>query len=232
MEKTLRQTIKEITYKHLKRYKKQVFGQVGSDIIAGPSEIVVVADKNNNIDWIAADLIAQAEHDEKAQCILITDNENFAMQVIDQIKELLNQLPKKEIIQKSISNFGAVLILDDLKKSVEIINLIAPEHLHFQNKNSDKLVSKIKNAGCIFIGSYAPEVFGDYIVGTNHILPTFGSAKFSSGLGVLDFMKRSSYVYMYKDNYLELANNAADMASIENLEGHKLSVTIRQKDKK
>ena len=212
--------------------KKQVFGIVGIDLIAGPSEIVVVADKDNNPDWVASDLIAQAEHDERAQSILITDNETFARQVIIKIKELLDQLPKKEIIQKSINNFGATLILDNLEQSPEIINLIAPEHLHLQNKNSDNILKEIKNAGCIFIGSYSSEVFGDYIVGTNHILPTFGSAKFSSGLGVLDFMKRSSYVYMDKGNYLELANKVIDMATIENLEGHKLSVTIRQKDKK
>ena len=212
--------------------KKQVFGKVGIDLIAGPSEIVVVADKDNNPYWVASDLIAQAEHDEKAQSILITDDETFARKVISKIEELLDQLPKKETIQKSISNFGAILILENLEQSISIINLIAPEHLHLQNKNSDKILKEIKNAGCIFIGSYASEAFGDYIVGTNHILPTFGSAKFSSGLGVLDFMKSSSYVYMDKENYLELANKVADMATIENLEGHKLSVTIRQKDKK
>ena len=205
---------------------------VGVDLIAGPSEIVVVADKNNNPNWVASDLIAQAEHDEKAQSILITDNESFAKQVIDKIKELIEKLPKKEIIQKSISNYGVAIIVDNLEQSAEIINIIAPEHLHLQNKNPDKILKEINNAGCIFIGPYSSEVFGDYIVGTNHILPTSGSAKFSSGLGVLDFMKRSSYVYMNKDNYLHLANKVAGIATIENLEGHKLSVTIRQKDKK
>ena len=212
--------------------KRQVFGKVGIDLIAGPSEIVIVADKDNNPDWVASDLIAQAEHDEKAQSILITDNEEFSAKVITRIKIFVNQLPKRNIIQKSISNFGATLILDNLDNAAEIINLIAPEHVHLQNQGADEMLKKINNAGSIFISPYSSEAFGDYIVGTNHILPTFGSAKFSSGLGVLDFMKRTSYVSMNENNYLQLSKHVAGMAAIEKLEGHKLSVTIRQKDKK
>ncbi len=212
--------------------KKQVFGKVGIDLIAGPSEIIVVADEDNNPDWVASDLIAQAEHDEKAQSILITNNEIFSKEVLTRISILVERLPKKEIILKSISNFGAILILDNFDNAAEIINLIGPEHLHLQNKEADNIFKKINNAGSIFIGPYSPEVFGDYIVGTNHILPTFGSAKFSSGLGVLDFMTRTSYVYMNKDNYLQLSDHVVDMTTVEKLEGHKLSVTIRQKDKK
>ena len=212
--------------------KKQVFGKVGIDLIAGPSEIVVVADQSNNPNWVASDLIAQAEHDEKSQSILITDDESFALCVKQKIKSLTDQLGKKEIIKKSLNKYGAILILDTLDNAVEIINIIAPEHLHLQNKTADKLFKKVKNAGGIFLGPYSPEAFGDYIVGTNHILPTTGSAKYSSGLGVVDFMKRTSYVRLNKKSFDNLSNNVTDMASIENLDGHKLSVTIRQMDKK
>jgi len=212
--------------------KKQVFGKVGIDLIAGPSEIVVVADKNNNPAWVASDLIAQAEHDEKSQCILITDDKNFALDVNNMIQSLSSKLRKKKIIKKSLDNYGAIIILDSLDKSAEIINIIAPEHLHLQNKTAKTIFKKVKNAGCIFLGSYSPEAFGDYIVGTNHILPTSGSAKYSSGLGVLDFMKKTSYFRLNQKSFKNLSNKVADMASIEKLDGHKLSVTIRQIDKK
>lgn len=212
--------------------KKQVFGKVGIDLIAGPSEIVVVADQHNNPAWVASDLIAQAEHDEKSQCILITDDKNFALNVNKMIQSLSSKLSKKEIIKKSLDNYGAIIILDSLDKSAEIINIIAPEHLHLQNKAAKTIFKKVKNAGCIFLGSYSPEAFGDYIVGTNHILPTSGSAKYSSGLGVLDFMKKTSYFRLNQKSFKNLSNKVADLASIEKLDGHKLSVTIRQTDKK
>jgi histidinol dehydrogenase len=133
---------------------------------------------------------------------------------------------------KSLNNYGAILILDNLENAAEIIDIIAPEHLHLQNKTAKKIFNKVKNVGCIFLGVYSSEVFGDYIVGTNHILPTSGTAKFSSGLGVLDFMKRTSYVSLNQKSFENLSNNVTDMASIENLDGHKLSVTIRQTNKK
>ena len=212
--------------------KKQVFGKVGIDLIAGPSEIVVVADQYNDPAWVASDLIAQAEHDEKSQSILITNDAILALRVQENIQSLSSQLDKKEIIKKSLDTYGAILILDNLDNAAEIIDFIAPEHLHLQNKTADKIFKKVKNAGCIFLGTYSPEAFGDYIVGTNHILPTIGSAKYSSGLGVIDFMKRTSYVRLNKKSFENLSNKVADMASVENLEGHKLSVTIRQTDKK
>ena len=212
--------------------KKQVFGKVGIDLIAGPSEIVVVADNKNNPDWIASDLIAQAEHDEKSQSILITDSQDFSSQVLSSIKKLVKKLPKQEIIKKSLDNFGIVVILDDLNNASEVIDIIAPEHLHLQNESYNIIFNKIQNAGGIFLGEYSSEAFGDYIVGTNHILPTSGSARFSSALGVLDFMKRSSYVEMSKSSAYELEKNVSQMAAIENLDGHKLSVKIRQKQKK
>jgi len=212
--------------------KKQVFGKVGIDLIAGPSEIVVVADNKNNPDWIASDLIAQAEHDERSQSILITDSQDFSSRVLSSIKKLIKKLPKQEIIKKSLDNFGIVVILDDLNNASEVIDIIAPEHLHLQNESYNIIFNKIQNAGGIFLGEYSSEAFGDYIVGTNHILPTSGSARFSSALGVLDFMKRSSYVEMSKSSAYELEKNVSQMAAIENLDGHKLSVKIRQKQKK
>jgi histidinol dehydrogenase len=212
--------------------KKQVFGKVGIDLIAGPSEIVVVADNKNNPDWVASDLIAQAEHDERSQSILITDSQDFSSKVLSSIEKFMRKIPKQEIIKKSLDNFGIVVILDDLNKAPEIIDIIAPEHLHLQNESSNFIFNKIQNAGGIFLGEYSSEAFGDYIVGTNHILPTSGSAKFSSALGVLDFMKRSSYVEMSENNAYELEEFVSKMAAIENLNGHKLSVKIRQKQKK
>ena len=217
---------------HVNLAKKQVFGKVGIDLIAGPSEIVVVADKFNNPEWVASDLIAQAEHDEKSQCILITNNESFALKVKEKIKLLSSQLVKKNIINKSLGTFGAIIIMNNFNNIAEIIDKIAPEHLHLQNKKAEAIFKKVKNAGAIFLGAYSPESYGDYIVGTNHILPTSGSAKYSSGLGVLDFMKRTSYVRLNKKSFEKLSQNVSDMASIENLDGHKLSVTIRQTDKK
>tara|TARA_Y100000590_G_scaffold461308_1_gene622597 strand:- start:1188 stop:2483 length:1296 start_codon:yes stop_codon:yes gene_type:complete len=212
--------------------KKQVYGKVGIDLIAGPSEIVVVADKYNNHEWIASDLIAQAEHDIRSQSILITDDENFAKKVRNSIIKLSNQLNKKSIVNKSIKNYGAIIIIKNLNNAGKIINAIAPEHLHLQCKNKEKIFKKVCNAGCIFLGKYTPEVFGDYIIGTNHILPTSGSSRFSSGLGVLDFMKKTSFASLNKKSFENLSNKAANMAAVENLDGHKLSVTIRQTDKK
>ncbi|MDP7195128.1 MAG: histidinol dehydrogenase, partial [SAR202 cluster bacterium] len=199
--------------------KKQVFGKVGIDLIAGPSEIVVVADNKNNPDWVASDLIAQAEHDERSQSILITDSQDFSSKVLSSIEKLMKKLPKQEIIKKSLNNYGIVVILDDLSNAPEIIDTIAPEHLHLQNESYNIIFNRVQNAGGIFIGEYSSEAFGDYIVGTNHILPTSGSARFSSPLGVLDFMKRSSYVEMGKNNAYELEKYVSQMATIENLDG-------------
>jgi len=212
--------------------KKQVFGKVGIDLIAGPSEIVVVADNNNNPEWVASDLIAQAEHDERAQSILITNCENFSSKVLLCIDKLIKKLPKQNIIKKSLNKHGAVVIVNDFNEAPKIIDLIAPEHLHLQNESYDAIFNKIQNAGGIFLGEFSSEAYGDYIVGTNHILPTFGSAKFSSGLGVLDFMKYSSYVKMNENSACQLEKYVSQMASIENLDGHKLSVKIRQNQKK
>ena len=212
--------------------KKQVFGKVGIDLIAGPSEIVVVADINNNPEWVASDLIAQAEHDERAQSILITDSQIFSSKVLLSIDKLLKNLLKRNIIKKSLDNYGIIIIVDDFINVPKIIDLIAPEHLHLQNESYSMIFNKIQNAGGVFLGEYSSEAFGDYIVGTNHILPTFRSSRFSSGLGVLDFMKRISFVKMNEKSSSKLENYVSLMAAVENLDGHKLSVKIRQKQKK
>jgi len=208
--------------------KKQVFGKVGIDLIAGPSEIIVVADDDNNPEWVASDLMAQAEHDENAQSILITNSKDFADKVLDKIENLKNLLRKKETINRSLSKHGLIILTNDLKSSYKIINKIGPEHLHLQSSEREDILQKVNNAGGIFLGSYSTEAFGDYVAGTNHILPTFGAAKFSSGLGVIDFMKKSSLVEMNETSFNNLAKHVENIADVENLDAHKLSVTIRQ----
>jgi len=212
--------------------KKQVFGKVGIDLIAGPSEILVIADKDNKPEWVASDLIAQAEHDERAQSILITDDEEFSSKVLSCLDKLITNLSKKLVIKKSLDDYGIIIIDSNFQNTNKIIDLIAPEHLHIQNKTRNEILKKVNNAGAIFIGEYSSEAFGDYIVGTNHILPTSGSARFSSGVGVLDFMKRSSLVEMDIEGFNRNKENVIKMAEVEQLDGHKLSVKIRQIDKK
>ncbi len=209
--------------------KKQLFGKVGIDLIAGPSEIVVVAEKENNPKWVAADLMAQAEHDINAQSILITDNNKFAKNVLNEIKYLSKNISRKKIIEKSLKKNGLIILVKKIDQCANIINEIAPEHLHIHIKSYNKLLSKINNAGGIFLGDYSAEAFGDYIAGTNHVLPTSGAAKFSSGLGVLDFMKRSSLVKINSKSFESLKEHAKNMAGVEGLEAHKMSVKIRQK---
>jgi histidinol dehydrogenase len=212
--------------------KKQVFGKVGIDLIAGPSEILVVADRDNNPEWIAADIIAQAEHDERSQSILITDDDKFSSRVLGCLENLVSGLPKKLTITKSLENNGIIIIDPNFKNVNSIIDFIAPEHLHLQNKTRNEILKKVNNVGAIFLGEYSTEAFGDYIAGTNHILPTSGSARFSSGVGVLDFMKRSSLIEMDIEGFNTYKDNVIKMAQIEKLEGHKLSVKIRQIEKK
>ena len=205
---------------------------MGIDLIAGPSEILVVADKYNNPEWVATDLMAQAEHDERAQCILITDNEVFSKKVLSAINHLINQLSTKSTIKKSLDNYGVIIIDSNFQNTNKIIDSIGPEHLHLQNKSQKEILKNVNNAGGIFVGEYSSEAFGDYTVGTNHILPTSGSSKYSSGVGVLDFMKRSSLVEMNLKGFNANKVNTMQMADVERLEGHKLSVKIRQTTKK
>ena len=210
--------------------KKKLFGIVGIDMIAGPSEILIIADKNNNPEHIAIDLLSQAEHDKLAQSILITDNENFANEVIDEIKTLLKKLDRKEIASESWNNYGVVIISKSIQSSISLANEIAPEHLELAIDNSTKYLDKIKNAGAVFLGKYTPEAIGDYIAGPNHVLPTDRTAKFSSGLNVLDFFKRTSVVSCNSENLKKIGKDAIILANQEGLQAHALSIECRIKN--
>ncbi|MBL4786692.1 MAG: histidinol dehydrogenase [Cohaesibacteraceae bacterium] len=207
--------------------KRQVFGTVGIDMIAGPSEVLVVADADNDPEWIAADLLAQAEHDTAAQSILLTDNADFATAVCDAVERQLKVLPKEEIARASWKDFGAVIIVDDIVSAMPIINSIAAEHLELAVEDPDALLPLVHNAGAIFLGRYTPEVIGDYVGGSNHVLPTARSARFSSGLSVLDFVKRTSILRCTPDSLRKLGPAAMSLAKAENLEGHARSVAKR-----
>ncbi len=208
--------------------KKEVFGDVGIDMVAGPSEVSVVADKSAAPDLVAADLIAQAEHDVFAQAILITDNKRLINLVNLFLRNQLSKLPKKKIASQSLKNFG-LAILTKKNKITEVINTIAPEHLELSTNFNNKIIKGVKNAGSIFIGKYSPEAIGDYIAGPNHVLPTSGSARFSSGLSVNDFLKRHSLIKITKTGIERLSASVINLAKHENLEGHANSVKIRLK---
>ncbi len=207
--------------------KKQFFGTVGIDMIAGPSEVLIVADSKNNPDHIAIDLLAQAEHDELAQSILITDNRDFSDKVIKSINYFLEKLDRRKIARSSWENFGAIIICDDLSKSFELINEIAPEHLEIAVQKPKKILRKIRNAGAIFLGRYTPEAVGDYVAGPNHVLPTDRTARFSSGLNLLDYFKRSSVVECNKKNLKRIGKDAINLAYEEGLQAHALSIECR-----
>ena len=209
--------------------KKEVFGDVGIDMIAGPSEVSVVADKSADPDLVAADLIAQAEHDIYAQSILITDNKNLISLVNLSLIKQLNKLPKKNIATQSLENFGLAILTNSRKKIIEIINVIAPEHLELCTSKNNEIIKGVKNAGSIFIGKFSPEAIGDYIAGPNHVLPTSGSARFSSGLSVNDFLKRHSLIKITKTGIERLGLSVINLARHENLDGHANSVKMRLK---
>lgn len=207
--------------------KRQVFGKVGIDMIAGPSEVLVIADKYNDANWIAADLLAQAEHDTAAQSILITDDEAFAKDVMEAVDTQLKNLLRSDTAAASWKDFGAVILVDDLRSALPLANRIAPEHLELAVEEPDTLLPGIRNAGAIFIGRYTPEVIGDYVGGSNHVLPTARSARFSSGLSVLDFMKRSSLLKLDAEQLRKLGPAAIELANAEGLQAHGRSVAIR-----
>ena len=209
--------------------KKEVFGDVGIDMIAGPSEVSVVADKFADPDLVAADLIAQAEHDVQAQSILITENKDIIKSVNLSLKKQLVSLPKKNIASQSLRNFGLAILANSKKKIIEIINTIAPEHLELCTSFNNEIIKGVKNAGSIFIGKFSPEAIGDYIAGPNHVLPTSGSARFSSGLSVNDFLKRHSLIKISKTGIERLGPSVINLAKHENLDGHANSVKIRLK---
>ena len=212
--------------------KKEVFGDVGIDMVAGPSEVSIVGDKYSDPKLIAADLIAQAEHDVYAQSILITDNKKLISSVNKNLKQQLVNLPKKKIATQSLKKFGLAIYTNKRNKISEIINIIAPEHLELCTSFNNKLIKDVKNAGSIFIGKFSPEAIGDYLAGPNHVLPTSGSARFSSGLSVNDFLKRHSLIKITKTGIERLGASVINLAKYENLDGHANSVKLRIKKEK
>ena len=209
--------------------KKEVFGDVGIDMVAGPSEVSIIADKFADPNFVAADLIAQAEHDINSQSILITNNKNMIRLVNISLKKQLKKLPKKKIASKSLQNFGLAIFANNKKNILEAINFIAPEHLELCTNFNNEIVKGVKNAGSIFIGKFSPEAMGDYIAGPNHVLPTSGSARFSSGLSVNDFLKRHSLIKITKTGIERLGSSVINLAKHENLDGHANSVKMRLK---
>ena len=207
--------------------KRQVFGTVGIDMIAGPSEVLVIADKNNDPDWIAADLLAQAEHDPGAQSIVITDDRALGEAVEEAVERQLKSLPRAETASASWRDFGAIIKVEKLEDSIPLANRIAAEHLELAVDDPEPLIAGIRNAGAIFVGRHTPEVIGDYVGGSNHVLPTARSARFSSGLGVLDYVKRTSILRLGPDQLRKLAPAAIALAKSEGLDAHARSVAIR-----
>ncbi|MDO9428344.1 MAG: histidinol dehydrogenase, partial [Methylobacterium sp.] len=207
--------------------KRLVFGRVGIDMIAGPSEVLVIADKTGNPDWIAADLLAQAEHDVNAQSILITDSADLADDVARAVEAQLTTLPRAAIARKSWDDYGAIILVDRLDQAVALANTIAAEHLEIMTADPEALSLGIRNAGAIFLGAHTPEAIGDYVGGSNHVLPTARSARFSSGLGVLDFMKRTSILKCGPDQLRALGPAAMTLGKAEGLDAHARSVGLR-----
>ena len=207
--------------------KRLVFGKVGIDMIAGPSEVLVVADDGGNADWIAADLLAQAEHDTSAQSILITDSARLAADVERAVEAQLATLPRAEIARASWNDFGAIILVRKLDDAVALANAIAAEHLEVMTEDAEAFAAKVRNAGAIFIGSHTPEAIGDYVGGSNHVLPTARSARFSSGLGVLDFVKRTSILKCGPDQLRALGPAAMTLGKAEGLDAHSRSVGLR-----
>ena len=207
--------------------KRQVFGTVGIDMIAGPSEILVLADGDSNPAWIAVDLLSQAEHDTAAQAILITNDKGFADAVVAAVDRHLKALPRTETARASWHNNGAIITVPNLEDALSLIDRIAPEHLEIATKDPRSLALQVRNAGAIFMGQFAPEALGDYLAGPNHVLPTARSARFSSGLGVLDFMKRTSMIECDSAGLFEVGPATATLARAEGLDAHALSITIR-----
>ena len=210
--------------------KRQVYGQVSIDMIAGPSEILVVADGKSNPKFVAADLLSQAEHDKMASAVLVTDSMPFAMAVSEEIENQLNLLPRKDIARVSIDNNGKIIVAQNLSLAIDISNEIAPEHLELCVDNPFDYLDKIKHAGSVFMGRYCPEALGDYFAGPNHTLPTTGTARFSSPLSVDDFVKKTQYTYYTKDALMRVADSVAFFAEKEGLGAHARSATVRKED--
>ncbi|RUM90893.1 MAG: histidinol dehydrogenase [Thermovibrio sp.] len=208
--------------------KKFLFGTVDIDMVAGPSEILVIADESANPDWVATDLLSQAEHDELAGSFLVTHSEKLANEVVKEVSKKLKKLKRREIAEKSIENFGTVFLTRDIYHSCDVANEIAPEHLEVATEEPFSLLDRIRHAGAIFLGHYTCESLGDYVLGPNHVLPTGGSARFFSPLGVYDFVKRSSVLYVSPEGFKRVSEAARNLAECESLEAHRLAVEVRE----
>jgi histidinol dehydrogenase len=215
--------------KYVAAAKKLVFGNVGIDSIAGPSEIVVIADESAPPNLLAADLLAQAEHGEDASAILFTTSESLAHAVAAEVQRQAESLPRREIVASSLKNFGAIIVLETLDEICAVVNYgIAPEHLEIVTTNDEAVAAKVRNAGAIFFGQYTPEAVGDYLAGPNHVLPTSGTARFTSALGVYDFVKRTSVLRYSASAFDAVADSIAVLAESEGLAAHARSATIRK----
>lgn len=207
--------------------KRQVFGQVDIDMIAGPSEIGIIADDSANPVYVAADLLSQAEHDPRARAILVTNSDSFARTVADEVERQLSQLPREAIARQAIENNSYIAVMDTIEEMFTVMNEVAPEHLEIQLPDPMKYMSMVQHAGSVFLGNYASEPLGDYLGGTNHVLPTSGTAKFSSPLGVYDFVKRISFTQFTKERLAEVAKDITTLARTEGLEAHARAVEVR-----
>ncbi len=207
--------------------KKQVFGVCDIDMIAGPSEILIIADENSNAEWIASDMLSQAEHDKRATAVLLTTSSDLAQNVAKELERQLKVLPREEIAKVSIESNGKIIVVPTIEKAIEVANIIAPEHLEICVNDPFRYLESIKNAGSVFLGEYTPEAVGDYLAGTNHTLPTAGTARFFSPLSVDDFVKKSQYIYYTKEALLSVGNDVQLFAEQEQLTAHGLSVKVR-----
>jgi histidinol dehydrogenase len=207
--------------------KRRVFGTVGIDMIAGPSEVLIIADRDNDPEWLAADLLAQAEHDKAAQSILITNDAVLAVAVERAVERQLAALPRGGIAAESWRDYGAIIHVNRLDQAIPLSDRIAPEHLELAVADPEAMLARIRNAGAVFVGHHTPEAVGDYVGGSNHVLPTARSARFSSGLGVLDFMKRTSLLKVPPAALKQIGPAAITLAEVEGLGGHARSVSIR-----
>lgn len=207
--------------------KKLVFGQVAIDMIAGPSEVVIIADKTARPSFAAADLLAQTEHDEMAAAVLLTPDEFLAHEVLREVKKQLQYLSRRSIMERSLDRYGAIIITADIEEAVRLANIFAPEHLELMVENPPAVLKSVRNAGSVFLGSFTPEALGDYLAGTNHILPTEGTARFSSPLGVYDFIKRMSVLSFSAEAFRNLSGATARFARMEGLDAHANSVDVR-----
>ena len=214
--------------KYVAAAKKLVFGVVGIDSIAGPTEVVIIADETARTDFIAADLLAQAEHGEDASAVLITDSEALARSVVEEVQSQLETLPRRAIVEASLKEFGAVVLVETLDQACAIVNELAPEHLQIVTRDDEAVASSIRHAGAIFLGAYTPEAVGDYMAGPNHVLPTGRTARFSSALGVYDFVKRTSLLKYSEEALANVAEDVAVLAESEGLTGHGRSALMRE----